>query len=373
MNQEKVTRVWSISPTHGIWPNQDLMKDCGMVPYMFHKVYGFIPTMLGRRSGEYPYLALMPGLRMEFLPVGEAEYHSAKMQFLHSHYEEMDMLTLTGPYFGFCDFLPEYKRLRPDGKVYMGLDMNSTWANMIGWRDPWITGLLDNCDVIATSCRKMADDLNQRYGIKPIHCIPNGFYNLTGQPINASLEQKENIILTIGRLGTEQKANHVLLETFAAVHKDIPDWRVILIGTIDERFRPYMEQYFERYPELREKVIFKGLIEDKKELFKYYTRAKIFALTSIHEGGAPNVVAEALNHGCYMVTSSIDAADEVTNHGDCGSVFPIGDNGALANIFRNVCANDSLLRDAFPKALAYADSEFDWVKNIKRLHGLLFK
>jgi hypothetical protein len=64
VDQKNVTRVWSISPTHGIWPNQDLMKDCGMVPYMFHKVYGFIPTMLGRDAGTYPYLALMPVLRM---------------------------------------------------------------------------------------------------------------------------------------------------------------------------------------------------------------------------------------------------------------------------------------------------------------------
>jgi glycosyltransferase involved in cell wall biosynthesis len=162
-----------------------------------------------------------------------------------------------------------------------------------------------------------------------------------------------------------------MLEAFAAVHNDIPDWRLILIGTIDDRFRPYMEQYFETYPELREKVIFKGLIEDKTDLFNYYTRAKVFALTSIHEG-SPNVAAEALVHGCYMVTSDIDAAGDITNYGECGRVFPIGDTNALINIFKDVCTDNALLKDAFSKALAYAESDLDWVKIIKRLHGLLF-
>jgi glycosyltransferase involved in cell wall biosynthesis len=133
-----------------------------------------------------------------------------------------------------------------------------------------------------------------------------------------------------------------------------------------------MNQFFKRYQELREKVIFKGLIEDKIELYEYYTRAKIFALSSIFEG-SPNVAAEALVHGCYIVTSDIDAADDITNNGGCGKVFPIGDTGALSRIFKEICPDDALLTDSFIKAVDYAESNFDWVKNIKRLHGLMFK
>ncbi|MDR1735843.1 MAG: glycosyltransferase family 4 protein [Oscillospiraceae bacterium] len=371
MDNKNTPGVWGVSPTHGAWFNQELMKDCGMIPYMLHRVYGFRPTMLGRKSGEYPYLKLMPGMRMEFLPVSEYEYHGAKIRFLQSHFEEMDMLVLYGPYYPYSDFLREYRKLRPDGKVYMSLDMNSIWAAGIAWTDHWFIEMLDSCDVVATSCRKVQEHLNRSWGRWPIHYIPNGFYNLTGQPVNATPQQKENILLTVGRIGTEQKANHVLLEAFAAVHTEIPDWQVHLVGRIDDAFLPYIDQYFARYPQLRDKVFFKGLIEDKAELYAQYARAKIFALTSVLEG-APNVAAEALFHGCYTVISAIDAAGDITNDGLCGREFPIGDVGALAAILKEICPDDALFRDTFPKTIAYANDCFDWEKIIKRLHGLLY-
>jgi glycosyltransferase involved in cell wall biosynthesis len=308
---------------------------------------------------------------MEFLPVSAEEYYEASIRFVQQHYDEMDLLVLCGPYQHYSFLLSEYKRLRPDGKAYMALDMNSFWASRIDYTEPWFVEMLDACDVIATSCRKMQNLLNSTWRRWTIHYIPNGFYNLTGQPLSVSYEQKENVILTVGRLGTPQKATHVLMEAFAAVHTVLDGWVMHMVGTVDESFREYMDNFFNIYPELREKIFFKGLIEDKTELYKEYAKAKIFALTSTYEG-APNVVAEALFHGCYTVTSDIDAARDITDDNNCGKIFPIGDTQALANIFIEICTDESLLRDTFPKTLEYAHSVFDWEKIIKRLHHLLY-
>lgn len=45
----------------GGWNNQQLRKDCGLVPWLLAKNHGFRAVMVGMKcSTEYPYLADMP-------------------------------------------------------------------------------------------------------------------------------------------------------------------------------------------------------------------------------------------------------------------------------------------------------------------------
>ena len=83
-----------------------------------------------------------------------------------------------------------------------------------------------------------------------------------------TLEEKENIILTVGRLGTEAKNTELLLETLKEI--DLKDWKVYLVGSIDKRFVNYKENFFKENPSLIDKIIFTGEIKDRKELYKYY-------------------------------------------------------------------------------------------------------
>ena len=182
---------------------------------------------------------------------------------------------------------------------------------------------------------------------------------------------KENVILTVGRIGTDQKQNQTLLEAFAKVASDLPDWRVKLVGGVEESFKPYVKKYFAAHPELKERVIFTGLIADKIELLNEYKRAKIFCLTSNFEG-APNVAAEALFGGDFIITSAIDAASDMIDDNKCGRVFPIGNVAALAEIFLEVCRDEKLLLDGSRHAAAYAREQFDANKIVARLNYLLY-
>ena len=162
-----------------------------------------------------------------------------------------------------------------------------------------------------------------------------------------------------------------MLEAFAKVAGDLPGWSVRLVGGIEEAFKPYVEKFFAARPDLRERVTFTGLIADKHALMEEYKRAKIFCLTSNFEG-APNVAAEALFAGDYMIFSAVDVASESTDDNKCGRIFPIGNVDALANILREVCRDEKLLRDGGQHAAAYAREQFDANKIVARLNYLLY-
>ena len=214
------------------------------------------------------------------------------------------------------------------------------------------------------SCRAVQKYLSAKWHV-PVDLIRNGWYNFPKVSFDKLFEQKENIILTVGRLGTDQKRNQDLMEAFAKVSADLPDWSLRLVGNIREEFKPYMENYFATHPALKERVIFTGIIEDKIELANEFKRAKIFCLTSTYES-APNVAAEALFGGDFIITSAVDAASDMIDDNKCGRVFPVGNVDALANIFREVCKNDELILAGGKHAVEYARRNYSRRKNFER-------
>ena len=349
------------------WNNQQLLKDCGLVPYLLHKNHGFRSVMVGMKfAASYPYLEkYLRGLELDFLPEDTLK---ARIEYINRHAADMDLLILYGAYPDYIPVVEHYKRACPNGKIYLATDMNIAWADRIPHEEPAYKNFLHSCDVIAASCRAAQKYLSAKWSV-PVNLIRNGWYNF----FNVKFDDvpKENIILTVGRIGSNQKQNHILLKAFAKVSKDLPDWSVRLVGSIEENFKPYVEKYFAARPDLRGRVTFTGLIEDKAALMNEYKRAKIFCLTSNFEG-APNVATEALYSGDYIISSTVDAADDMTNDGNCGRIFPIGDSDALARIFLEVCSNDKIILDGGRNAESYAREQFDANKIIARLNYLLY-
>ena len=222
--------------------------------------------------------------------------------------------------------------------------------------------------VVAASCRATQKYLSAKWSV-PVELIRNGWYNFFG--VKFGDVQKENIILTVGRIGTDQKRNEDLLEAFAKVADDLPSWNVRLVGGVEESFKPYVEDFFANHPDLRNRITFTGLIEDKIQLMDEYKRAKIFCLTSRVEG-APNVAAEALFGGDYMITSIVDAASDLVDNGKCGRIFQIGNVDMLAKTFLAVCNDDKLIAAGGKHAAIYAREQFDANKIVARLNYLLY-
>lgn len=353
------------------WNNQQVTKNCGVLPFLFHQMYGWRAVMAGPRiEADYPGLAYVPGLEMDFL--ADARTESA-LAYLEAHQMDIDVLVFHGVFPNYIPLAARYKELRPDGKIYLELDANAFYEDQLEWTKPEAMAFLQSCDVIGASCHAMQRHIGQKWPVV-VEYLPNGFYDFTGssQPMQAqNFAAKEKVLLSVGRIGSPEKQNEILLEAFAAVADRLPDWRVELVGPVEEGFRAYLQGYREQHPQAYERVSLPGNVPDKKRLYAYYRRAAVFVLTSPREGGTPNVVAEALAHGCYMLTTEIDAAGDVTDQGRCGQSFPIGDSGSLRDILLTVCPDGERLQQGGRHAAAYAQRNFDFRRIVARLHGML--
>lgn len=161
-----------------------------------------------------------------------------------------------------------------------------------------------------------------------------------------------------------------MLEAFAHIAEKIPEWKLRLVGSVDSRFEPYIESFFERHPDLNERIVFTGQIQDRECLKNEYSKAKIFAFTSRLEGGAPNVISEALHAGCVMATTKIDAYEDITGNGKCGMAAEIDDIEGVARMLFELCMNSNL-EEMAQKSVEQANDFYDMEKIVGGLYGKL--
>ena len=176
VKRKKPKRACAMAPYERPWSNVELIKDCGLIPYLLYKNHGMDCEMVGAPGGPYPYETLVEGLQFRFLPDGSID---TKKQFILEQGKEIDLLLLRGCYPSCYALAPLYKQVNPGGRIYIGLDANSSWMDRILFYDPAFQDFLDACDIIATSCMVMASHLSEKWGRKVL-CLPNGYYSFSG-------------------------------------------------------------------------------------------------------------------------------------------------------------------------------------------------
>lgn len=353
--------------------NDQLLKDCCIIPYYYFKQFGRKIIIVTHKMGDYPYLnTYLKGAEIDFIEdlsgESEGDIVNGLCDYILKNAYDMDIIFLYGAYNQYFFELDTYRKLRPDGKVYLHLDANSGWMDRLPVQNSDYQRLFQLCDVISVESLKLQRLLNKKWNVK-VEYIPNGYFEFFDESQELDYCQKENTILTVGRIGTKQKANEILLEAFAEVADRLPLWNVKLVGTIDNEFKSYQENYFIKYPKLKSRVIFAGPIYDKKKLFQEYKRAKIFVLSSVWEG-YPNVFAEAAINGCYIVSSDIDAAEDGTGNKQFGKIFPINDYKKLEDILLDICNNDEELKRGIKGIQEFIKNVFSLNKVCNRLNML---
>ena len=366
---DKAPCIVAMAPFEDGWKNVELIKDCGLIPYLLYKNHGCRVTMVGAKSDEYDYLdTYVKGIRMEFLPSG---VEKEKLRYIHENARQIDCLVLRGCYPTNFNVANLYKCLNPKGKIYVGLDANSHWMDRIDWCMPEFMRFMEDCDIIATSCKAMQRHLNEKWPWE-INYIPNGYYDFTNQDFSVETVEKKNVILTVGRLGTKQKATDILMEAFSLISEQIPDWTLRLVGSIKPEFEDYLDDFFANFPKMKEKIQLTGSINNREEVIREYREAKIFALASTVEGGTPNVISEALNNGCAIAITKIDAYEEAIDRGKCGRACEIGSVKDLSRILLTLCTNESI-SDLCNHAYEYGHACFDMEKIVRKLNAMIFK
>lgn len=146
--------------------------------------------------------------------------------------------------------------------------------------------------------------------------VPNAVPQYTEQ---ADLTKEKSVytIINVGRLNKEQKQQHVLIEAFAKLADDFPQWNVELWGGSDrfaDSYKKELEALIQKY-HLEQRVFLKG---ETREIEKVYMKVDIFAFPSAYEG-FPLAMTEAMSAGLPVVAfKSDEAVLELVTHGKDG-------------------------------------------------------
>jgi len=354
--------------------NVNLVKDVGMIPYILYKQYGYDSTIVSYRNGEYPYLKKeVNGLKQSFISKVTGHSTLDGLIYIFFNFPKIDILQLY--HFNrqtiiWCIFFKLVKL--GSCKTYLKLDAGEgiMELNLKPFELKVINYLMRTIDIISTETTTIYNYLRAHWK-REIFYVPNGFYDYEmRQELNIS--EKQNLIITVGRIGTKQKHTEVLLEGFKLFSKENCNWELKIIGPIEEDFKIYIENYFKENPDLTNKVTFTGEITDRKELDGFYQRAKIFALTSRSESFGL-VYLEAMRFGCYIVTSNVIPAYDITSNEKYGKVFPIGDHIKLAKSLSEIVSKPDDIMRVMEESQEYVYANFYWPMICGQIDELLKK
>lgn len=139
---------------------------------------------------------------------------------------------------------------------------------------------------------------------------PNVYKN-----ISVDWNQKDNIILYVGRLSNNEKRPLRLLNVWERISKKHSDWKVVFVGDGDALDN--MKLYAQK--KRIERVEFAGKRDNVED---YYAKASFICLTSDFEGWGMTLT-EGMSFGCIPFTfNNYGAASEIIDDGINGCLIP---------------------------------------------------
>lgn len=364
--------------------NVHLIKDVGQIPYNLYKHYGYDSTIVCyKNSDAYPNLdGEVSGLKIDFLSdQGRKLFQErAVLNYLKAHAKEIDVLNLyhltkETIYYGLY-----YKKLNPQGVLYVKMDVyNEMLEQGIVYSKKWWKNAIHKAaerkfmrKVDLMSCenpislgllQNMFPTAKQKFFL-----VPNGVNDEfvdTHFESTKSFAEKENILLTVGRIGSKEKNHEMLFEAISKV--DLKDWKVIFAGPVEEDFKEFVNEMFQAHPQLEYPVEFAGEFTDRKALFELYDRAKVFCLTSPFESFGIAFV-EAQFFGNYLLgTKGHSSFDLISDGLKLGQQVENNDSEALAKLIQQIIDGQLCDDETTLQSKTYAREQFSWSKVTKAI------
>lgn len=373
-----------------------LYKDVGMIPYILHREYGYESSLITYRPTDKGLLDDIPqGLGLLPLPRGPGywamrlirrslKYDSAPYMMAEALCIALDSLAtmlIRGKdidVFQLYHFKPEsmlmaliYRLVNRKGIVYMKLDMdpsiikiyqdNPQKKDTVGLKLSEYLFKRLSIDFFSVESRRvyefLRDDhpLFRKFRDRVIY-IPNG---VDMKQISAPLAvPKERIVLHAGRSCNPQKRTNVILEAFSRVSDEFPDWKLALVGPMDEHYIGRFEDFMRSHADIRERILNVGFLKTREEVYKWYERSKILAIPSRFESFGL-VVVEAQLFGDSVIGSDIPAIRELTADGELGYLCPVDDIDCFARTLRYMMSHEDELAGKAGRVSDFAKG-FDW-------------
>ena len=292
---------------------------------------------------NFSNLKYVPGLRVELLPKHKGKYDLDSCLWLIKNAKRIDVLNIYHVTMRPVLQAVFFRLFNRKGKIYLKCDGCPTKTSGKAGKNKFIRilksifggWLIRNADVVSTEFQENVEVLKREWGVEAI-CVPN--------PINPNevydfrpFSERSNTIFYAGYVQRE-KGSHTLLEVFAKIATQIPDWTLKLAGNITEQ--DIVDNFYKAYPELTDRVIFTGNISDRDEMTELYRDAKIFAFPTRHESfGIAQM--EAMSHGCFLVCTRIPASERLTQNFKYGLGSEVDDIDGMAKNLLYACTHES--------------------------------
>ncbi|MBI5482370.1 MAG: glycosyltransferase [Deltaproteobacteria bacterium] len=204
-----------------------------------------------------------------------------------------------------------------------------------------------------------------------LHVLPIGVDCEDPIDIQPVVAAKENVVLTAGRLGTVQKNAEQVLEAIERLRAEtLGDWQFWFVGTRSAGFDDRLARLLRRRPEFAARIQTRDFVSSREELSAIYRRARVFCLTSRWESFGI-VLAEAAYNGCYLVSTDVGAAPELTDRGQQGQLVPVEDAGGLAQALERIITGSVRTESAALWAHSNVKTNYNWPKVARRLGDLV--
>jgi len=355
--------------------NFHLVKDVGQIPYHLHKEFGYESEIITCKNDEnYSYLDKeVKGLKLTFIPnIKLFKINLGVVLYLIKNAKKIDVLHQfhIRNYTLFYAFV--YKLFNKKGTTYIKADANEKNLLDRGYivKNKYINRIKSNIDIISFETSEIVNTFkkeNPDLPVKVIH-IPNGvderYITEELKMSNNICSKKENSIVYVARIGTHQKNTELFLNSIKNV--DISNWKVHLIGEIDPSFNTFIESFFEENKNLKDKVMFHGNISSRREIYEYYSKSKIFCMSSRYEG-FPLVYPEVVYFGNYIFTTDVSGAKDITDNEKYGTIVKSFSAEDYSKKLSEILEKYNIDESFCDEIKGFAKENFTWQKIIKNL------
>ena len=169
--------------------------------------------------------------------------------------------------------------------------------------------------------------------------------DLAGKAIGA---EKKREIVSVGRL-MPQKNQSMLLEAFAAIRDEFPDYVLTIYGEGPERSN--LERKADELG-IGDRVFLPGSVKDVHDRI---ISSELFVLSSDYEG-MPNALIEAMCLGLPCISTKVSGATDLIRDGENGLLIEVGDCDEMKGALRQMLLNEELRERSGKQAVLLNDA-----------------
>lgn len=174
---------------------------------------------------------------------------------------------------------------------------------------------------------------------------------------------------TLGVLATlrDWKGHRDLLDAFAILRANFPDWRLIIIGDGPER-----ERLNTRIAELDLQNVVR-MVGNQENVPEWLSALDLLTLPSYGAEGVPQGIMQGMACGLAVVSTTVGAINEAVQHDETGYMVPPRDPAALAIALAKLMRNDALRRQMAAAGLAYARANFGLDAMLDKMEEIFYR